>query len=801
MQIKKKKSAIVLFLFLFLFSDVLIAQKTNQAVGLDVIGFGYDVFGTYADMSSKSMYRLFDLGPIREEPIGGSMYEVPEAVMLVNTSKHEITTIEGSSLRSYSRDMAVKAGLSADAMFFSASIDSSFSSHNEGESSTYYYTYRDANIKWTISLLETHSIDKLKARLLPDVKENLNNMDAVTFLRAYGAYYIASAYLGGRAEYNVTVESNSQTSMKEVGVAVKAQYKVISASGSVDSSSSQSSASQFSDSSLIVIGGNSEYANNIRDYGQYEKWADGIKDWPVLCDFEKGSLRPIWELADSAVRRSELKQAFEVLKTEKPLPKEFLDIMAIQTDLYMIQNVETELYWDLPGYNSSAEARAGEAVILYPTDAKAYLPEGIDRFVKVTANKFEPDWVTLQPQHSDKVAALNGEMGFLELAVYNIRDTHNQFKMEPVDDEPEMYFLISRENGKFLTAENGEKGSRMIFTEPVTGKERGQRNQMWYFKKMNPEDVAQPDSGQYTIKSFDSGKFWDFPGTYPGLSSTDLQLWSGKSNMTAADNVIRIAPFDDNKLRLIRPMSHPSALLTAKAESRLNVQNQTRNSSQQWRFVYAGAPRAYYIHSIGVKGQAIDASAKKVNQNGCPVITYPFHGRDNQKWVLYKVQDLDDSLLIYKGQYNIRTATKNLLLEVAGSSPANNKDDANIIAWAPHNSPDGKVKFIPRLDGSFIIQFQNGKRVLDLASGGSKDGQNIQLWKSLKKPQQFWNLNNKKNGIFVITNAKTNKAVDVAGGNGFKKGGNIQQWKVHNGPNQQWKIFHADGSAKGKNIK
>ena len=73
-------------------------------------------------------------------------------------------------------------------------------------------------------------------------------------------------------------------------------------------------------SSSIVTGGASEYANNLSPEN-YISWAEGIKEGPVLVDFEKGSLQPIWKLANDTERQTKIEAAFLKLCEKHPLPE------------------------------------------------------------------------------------------------------------------------------------------------------------------------------------------------------------------------------------------------------------------------------------------------------------------------------------------------------------------------------------------------------------------------------------------------------------------------------------------------
>jgi hypothetical protein len=93
--------------------------------------------------------------------------------------------------------------------------------------------------------------------------------------------------------------------------------------------------SQFN---LKVVGGNSEFANDIKDPITYQRWAEGIKDKPVLCDFDEESLIPIWTLTMDINRKKELEKYFN---------ENILSAHAIQKPVYekpIIVNYQLYVY-------------------------------------------------------------------------------------------------------------------------------------------------------------------------------------------------------------------------------------------------------------------------------------------------------------------------------------------------------------------------------------------------------------------------------------------------------------------------
>lgn len=321
----KFKESIVLMLLLLIMSGGSLFSQT-QSPGLDVIGFGYDVFGKYADQSSKKPYCLFKYDNFSTIPVGTGSYSVPRYVLLENISQHNIRISSGESVREYSRTLSQKAGIGVDAAFFSASVSSGFSKSSSGSERKYFYTYMDANTKWRISL-DMRQLDALKSILDPQFKKDLYNMNPDTLFKTYGTHFLASAYLGGRANFSTVSTVTEKTTVRDIELAIEAKYKMVSSNYQMNSSESNTYKNSQTKETLTVTGGNSEYANNIKNWDAYKMWASGIESKPVLCDFvfdertkENISLKPIWLLCDDSERAARLEMAFEELCKKHPLP-------------------------------------------------------------------------------------------------------------------------------------------------------------------------------------------------------------------------------------------------------------------------------------------------------------------------------------------------------------------------------------------------------------------------------------------------------------------------------------------------
>ncbi len=771
--------------------------QVTQSPGLDVVGFGYDVFGKYADMASKKPIRLFELQGSRVEPIGSDRFEVPDNIYLEPVVDHRVSVIDGSSVREYSKNLSVNAGLKYDGLFFKSSVESNISMEESSKVQHYYYTYMDSNVMWRISM-DTIDMGDLRKRLAAKAREDINNLEPAKLFAYYGTHYIASAYLGGRADYTSTSIISDQNSASSIRVAVEAEYKAVSGNAEVTKEQRQTLTDSKTESALRVVGGNARYVNNIRDYDQYTKWADGIETRPVLCDFDKDSLRPIWELADAPSRRQELENAFTELLESYPLPPELLNLGAVSRSVYMIENKFTGTYWDLVGYGYDAQTKGGK-VGLVPSDKINAKYEGADRFIKVIPHPVDEGWVFLQPQHSPYVADITGgvkEPG-AELELWDLGNTNYsvQFKMEPVPDEKDTYYIQSRISGLFLQAGEDRRG---IVQMPYSGWD----NQKWVFVPKDPKtEMAPPPHGFYAIQCVAGGKFWDFPGAYPEIYGKNVQLWSGRPNERSADRIMELGIVDD-RWTIIKSRHLPQ-LITAGSKAQLAVGPWTQANDQLWSFEYAGSPLTFNIRNRAT-GEYMAANGDRVNQDGCPVLTWPSDGGANQKWVLYRFDESKLAPTLGDRNMYVRVSTTQKYLDLPGGPGESNRNGANAQIWdmSPMSREgDRIVRFVPNSngDGSFFLQFQNGGKVLDVSGAKNQNGQNVQAWDPNGGPGQQWRPSKIGNSsTFLLLSALSNKALEVDGRKINDNGASLLIWDRHGATSQQFKLIFADGPNAGQ---
>lgn len=771
------------------------AKAQNYAPGTDIIGYGYDVFGEYANQKSKKRFCLFKYSNYSDQMIGNKPYAVPANVIVENISEHIVKTVSGESVREYASNLSAKVGMSFDGFLFGGSVNSSFSSSQSGSEMHYYYTYMDANTKWRISL-DTRDIANLKPMLDPTFKRDIDNMPAAELFATYGTHYIASAYLGGRADFTSVSVISENTNTYDIGVAVEAKYSSISGNASLDVSKSNTLKNSKTTTNLKVVGGNSEFANNISDPISYEKWASGIAEMPVLCDFDDQSLRPIWEFASTETRRRLLETEFEKLCEANPLPKEIASSIRVSNKLFYVKSKSDNLYWDLGGFHYYAQTKAGK-IGLYEKDVNNEGKQGADRFIKVISHTTLSEFVFFQPQHSDFVADITGGVKTpgAQLQLWNKSENNKaqMFKMIPVTGEANTYFIENAVSGLYLTA----NGKNPITQENITEAD----NQKWVFEPANGEnEMASLPQEVYSFQSVKGKRFIDVPGAapYQQNSGAKLQLWDMdnqpdrfmKLNASTVDGYYYVQPLHGTEVWDIQGLSKNNGALL-----QLFKQNSTAN--QQFKFVYAGSPLTYYIIDRN-SGKAIDASDSKIGENGCPITIWNLHKGDNQKW---KLQFITTWQMPDKNQnFHIRCAYAIKYFDLPGDQNSSNANGKPIVIWDLDGGTDRIFKILPSGDHSWVnIEVQNGGRWVSIPSNSKENRTQAVIWDKNGSPAKKFAIQFTSPTTFVI---RTNnwKALDCEGGkDAYKKNGTrVIQWDPSFAENQQFKLIYADGPKKGK---
>lgn len=334
--------AISIFLSLNLFCQ-------NASIpGIDIIGKSYNIFGEYANANSLKSYRIFDFSKVPTYSDNNG-FTLPNIIILENISDHKSKSIEGTSASEYIQKLSANAGLQVNAFVFKGSFDASFNQNNSGSSYNYFYSILDENYKWRISL-ETRDVDYLISILDPLFVKDIQTLSPADFFKRYGSHIVVKGYLGGRAEFSMKSNATEQTVQKDLKMQLDARYVNVKAQGNLNTNSSNFTQNSNTQTQTRIIGGNSEYANNIENPTMYQKWVEGIKSAPVLCDFDEESLMPIWLLTKNLDRQKILEDYFNnvIVKQNQFEIKPGIYKNYVLDDFstpYSYKNGEKELFW------------------------------------------------------------------------------------------------------------------------------------------------------------------------------------------------------------------------------------------------------------------------------------------------------------------------------------------------------------------------------------------------------------------------------------------------------------------------
>ncbi|MBN2694963.1 RICIN domain-containing protein [bacterium] len=479
-------------------------EKKEDAtfIGSDIVGWSYNIFDKYASNESKKK-------PLFKFP------EKTKLVLLENITKHDIRVVSGSNSHEYFSSVNTRLGLEYNNPLstFGGSLEASFGKESLTQKSTSFVTIQDYTWKWRISLNianEERDIPRLKSYIISDALADINTMKPEDLFNSYGTHFIARAYIGGRADYNASVENSSKWTKTDIEANIKAQFKVINTSVNTNIQKTNKEISDNTKTKLTITGGNAEFMSNINNEEQYKTWAEGIKDSPVLCDFEMGSLIPIWVLADSPERSKELEDYFKntyILKY--PLPK-LIDKLnerptwePTKQRCFFIKNKKSGKYIDLAGVGFLAKTTNGTDISLWDNDNFS------DRVICFNDSNKEKGYYNIKTRLSSKVFDIRGDWdknavsnkyqnGAKVQLWENFDNAAQQFQFEIVDKSNAGYiavFIRSKVSGLYIQPKGkGDNGDELV-QMPFTGAD----NQIWHLELANPDKAILKEMTDFTF--------------------------------------------------------------------------------------------------------------------------------------------------------------------------------------------------------------------------------------------------------------------------------------------------------------
>ena len=151
---------------------------------------------------------------------------------------------------------------------------------------------------------------------------------------------------------------------------------------------------------------------------------------------------------------------------------------------------------------------------------------------------------------------------------------------------------------------------------------------------------------------------------------------------------------------------------------------------------------------------------------------------------------------ILQGSYVLRNIATGLVLDVDSGSSASG---TNVQVYTS-NGTNAQRFALSSTDilspGTYIVRFSlNAAKVLDVENGSYADGANVRLFASNDTGAQKWNIVRNPDGSYTFVNCASGKALDVSNGIATN-GANVQQYERNSSSAQKW-LAKWDASAGG----
>ena len=714
-----------------LFSVVFYTNAQKQCPGITVVGSGYDIFDEYANNKSVTE-PLFNFNEYSSKPMDdGQEYKVPGLLRLKYINEKDYKTTEGSSLRQYATSMSVGLGLGVDGLVFSGSVDTRFGKEKSGKESNYFYTITDWTRVWEVYINPLK--DDLRSYLTADAKNAIDTWPADKLFDIFGTHYVSSGYFGGAMEFNLSESFSSASEAKSIAVSVQAQYQAVSASADFSLDKSQVNENFKSNVKVYARGGDVQYANksSAGDNSQYNEWVKTIPVKAVLIDFKKGSLVPLWELADNQTRKNELKSAFTKKLAQYPLPEGNSASTMMMNQTFYVKSKSNGQYWDLIGYHFNAHTKG--KLLLAGKDVNPEGKQGGDRFFKVIPHATENEYVFFQAQHANEVIVVgNGTKDpgmWYHLWDFGTNNASEMFKMIEAD-EPNTYLIQNKNSGLYFTEKGGQ-----ITQEAKTGDD----NQKWVFEEAPASEMAPPPAWSvYHIASKKSGLFMDVKGA--GGSGAAVQLYNSNGNNAQAFQLIPI----DGAFSIIPLHKKGAAMDMHPGDGQaLRIWDRNSSGSQKFVFVWAGVPRTYKI-KLQI-GEYITADKNFVSSPGCKLNSLRLGGADVQDWVMHLTSTVAiRNKYISGGNAFLHSNNGNIMTTQVDHNGSNAKWT---MEWT-----DGFINLRNAQDGT-LLNIETGSLKSTKIGGGSWSSQWI--FEEVQGDYQYFRIKNRWKGTYLNTEGGT----------------------------------------------
>jgi len=259
------------------------------------LGYGYDIFGGYAQEKSIKNHCIFDLEKIKED------------IEFSELSYDMIEAIYGNSIEEYSKKLAMKVGLKEDVFYFYNYLLDNFPD-KLAKDNTFFTTFMETKISSRIAL-KSKNFYEMKEFLSDEFKEELKTKKASYIFDKYGTHFITSAYLGNRVDFVSTSQLWKNENSRDLLISLNEKFKEIRENKKLKFEHNEILEKAETEVKLCINSGEEliiKEFSNTKKICQFNLLVDKGTDKQELCNFDKDSLFPIWSLSDSSKKSQDL---------------------------------------------------------------------------------------------------------------------------------------------------------------------------------------------------------------------------------------------------------------------------------------------------------------------------------------------------------------------------------------------------------------------------------------------------------------------------------------------------------------
>jgi 5-hydroxyisourate hydrolase-like protein (transthyretin family) len=375
---------------------------------------------------------------------------------------------------------------------------------------------------------------------------------------------------------------------------------------------------------------------------------------------------------------------------------------------------------------------------------------------------------------------------------------------------------LSSDTSKVLDVAGGGTGNS---TNVQTYSSNDTFAQMWRFTY---------EDGYYRIESAGSGRVLDVDSGNL-VAGTNVQIWDS----TASDDnqLFSVTKNTDGSYTFINKANGLALDVSGGSKSNgANIDCWTPNGTAAQSFTLAErknllAEGLYNVVSA-LRGNAVlDVSAGSTS-DGANVQIWSSNSTGSQKWKVCEVSGKENTYrleVVSSGGYLTADSSGNVCQRFADTSSqwwvpsikagcvtfenvatgkvldvsgGQSSDGTNVQVWKANVSSSQSFSLVSTealANGTYFVNLASDTgRVLDVDGGSRTSGANVQVWQNNDTGGQKWKIERGSDGLYTLTNCKSNKVLDLAGGS-TTPGTNVRQWDANGSTAQKWRIEYVSG--------